>query len=163
MMSKVRQLVRRLLGRWLGERPIPVGGVARDRTLLRRALGGTDAGRVLVVGPGLAIRQALPFNEVDVAGTSPYSSEINVCSAVRTVGSLPPQRWDTVVVTDSGAHLDERLRAVAPACRASARLLVLGRTEQALPGQLSAISEVASIEGMLISQSHRLWVARMRA
>jgi hypothetical protein len=163
MMSKVRQLMWRLLGRWLGERAVPIGGTARDRTLLRRALGGSQAGRVLVVGPGLAVRQALPLNEVDVAGTSPYSAEITVCSAVRTVGSLPSQRWDTVVVTDTSAHLDERLRAVAPACRASARLLVLGGTEQALAGQLSAISEVASVEDVLILRGHRLLVARIRA
>jgi len=122
-----RALLRELASRVLGDRPAPVGGVARDRRLLRRALRRADVGRVLVVGPGLALRQALPGAQIDVAGTSPHSAEVTVCSVAIGRGSLPARRWDTVVVTEPGADLRARLEAVREACRPGGRLLVLDR------------------------------------
>lgn len=130
---KAREAVRRLAERFIGERAAPVGGVARDRRLVRRTLAGEPVGRVLVVGPGLAVRQALPGAVVDVAGTSPHSEEVTVCSPALDAGSLPPLRWDTVIVTDPGPDLSRRLAAVRPACRPGGRLVLVSAADDAVP------------------------------
>lgn len=164
MTSRIRQHVRGVAARWVGERAIPVGGMARDRRLLRQALEGTSVGRVLVVGPGLAVRQALPGAHVDVAGTS-RSAEITVCSDVRGENSLPRQRWDTVIVTDPGGDLGERLRAIQHACRRPAHLLVLDRTERATTAGaiMAALAEVASVEDRLVRRGRSVWLSRVRS
>lgn len=157
-------MVRNVVARCLGERAIPVGGVARDRQLLRRALAGQAVGRVLVVGPGLAVRQALPDVPIDVAGTSPHSAEVTVCSAARGGGSLPLERWDTVIIMESGTELPEQLDAVRPACRAAARLLIVERPGVDVNGSLAAaLANVAAIRQVLGKRQRRLWVAEVRA
>lgn len=161
MTSPVRLLLRRAAARWVNERVFPVGGVARDRRLLRRALTSVPVGRALVVGPNIAARQALRGAKVDVAGTVPQAPEVNVCSTVRTVGSLPPERWDTVVIADSGEQLEERLPAVLPACRPNAWLVVLRRDRRLAQADESALLRVASIQATLTSGRHRLWLARV--
>jgi hypothetical protein len=125
MSTTMRQMLRSWVGRVVGERPIPLGRVARDRRTLRRALAPRPVGRVLVVGPGLAARQAFPNADVDVAGTSPHSTEVTVCSAVSGRGSLPPDRWDTIVISEPSGDLTELLRAIQPACRRGARVVLL--------------------------------------
>lgn len=148
----LRDAVRERVGRHAGDRRLPVGSVARDRRLLSRALRHVPAGRALVVGPGLAVRQALRRAPVDVAGTSPHAEEVTVCSLVLGAGSLPPARWDLVVVTDPGSDLRRRLDAVRPACRPGARLLLLGRTEDAAPDGLLVTRTLAR-------SGRRVWVA----
>lgn len=163
MTVRMRRLVRDLAGRWLGERAAPVGGVARDRRALRRALGGREVGRVLVVGPGLATRQALPGARVDVAGTSPHMLEVTVCSTASAAGSLPANRWDTVIVADPGTDLPGRLQAVVPACRAGARLVVIDRDGWAADApEVRALAAAADITGILGRRRHRLWLAQVR-
>ena len=163
MIPRARRLLWRLIGPWVGERPLPVGGVARDRHLLRRAFARRPVGRVLVIGPALAARQALPAVKIDVAGTSPHRAEVTVCSAVRGVDSLPARRWDTIVITDPDEDLPARLRAILPACRPAAQLVVVDRGEPADQGARElAIQEVASIEKVLARHGHRAWVASIR-
>lgn len=157
MTPRPRQLVRDLAARVIGERAAPVGGVARDRRLLRRALGHRTPGRVLVVGPGLAVRQVLPGLHVDVAGPLPHL-EVTVCSSVDAPGSLPPARWDTVVVTDPGRDLAGRLAAVRTACRPGGRVLVLDRTGDVEP----VLARVADVEGH-VGRRPRVWTAAVRA
>ena len=86
MTSRPRQLLRRVASKWIGERAIPVGGVASDRRLLRRVLEGRSVGRVLVIGRSLAARQALAPMQIDVAGTSPYAT--GSLSARQSTGSI---------------------------------------------------------------------------
>lgn len=157
MSARLRDAVRQVAARRLGERPAPVGGVARDRRLLRRALAPESAGRVLVVGPGLATRQALPGRHVDVAGTVPHHAEVTVCSLVAGPGSLPEGRWDTVVIAEPGPDLPGRLDAARRACRPGGRVLVLERT--GVEG--TALSEVATVTGVLGRGRRRLWVGEV--
>jgi hypothetical protein len=151
------------VARLLGDRPLPIGNVARDRRLVRRALGGRFLGRVLVVGPGRAVRQALPDVGVDVAGTDPHALDVNVCSAVHGTGSLPPERWDTVVVRDCGSDVAARFAAVVPACRPRATLIVFdpggGRASSTAAGALAQVAVVRSVIGR---GEHRLWIAELR-
>jgi hypothetical protein len=159
--SRPRQHLRRLAVRWVGDSAIPIGGVAGDRRLLRRALRAQSLGRVLVVGPGLATRQALPEVLVDVAGVVPLT-EVTVCSAVRDADSLPRARWDTIVITDLTTDLSERLRAIRPACRSQARLYVLSRGGGAADRLRAAqLAELATIEATLTRRGRRLWIARI--
>lgn len=162
MTSGPRRLLSRLARRWVGERAIPVGGLARDRRFLRRALRGQDWGRVLVIGPGLAVRQVLPPGRVDVVGTSPYRSEVTVCSALVGPRPLPPGRWDTLVMTEVDEGFGDRLRAAVPACRPEARVVVFERHGQPdAVGHVSELTAVASLEQVLLRQGRRLWVARV--
>lgn len=163
MRRQLRQGVRALAARLLGERAVPIGQVARDRRILRRALRGLPVGRVLVIGPGLAARQAWPDARVDVAGTSPYSTEVTVCSTALGAGSLPPARWDTVVISAVGDDLSQQLAAVQPACRANARLLVLDREGSAGPApHARALAEAASTTDVIARGRQRVWVAEVR-
>lgn len=139
---RAREAIRRIAERYVGERAAPVGGVARDRRLVRRTLDGQPVGRVLVVGPGLAVRQALRGAVIDVAGTSPHSEEVNVCTPALDAGSLPSGRWDTVVVTDRGPDLSRRLAAVRPACRPGGRLVLVGSADDPPPSGLDVRSTV---------------------
>lgn len=99
----------------VGERRLPVGTVARERRLIRRAIG-ADVRAVLVIGPGLAARQALRAAVVDVVGLSPHAAEVTICSAALEAGSLPVRQWEAVIVShvDIGPRL-EALRASCPA------------------------------------------------
>lgn len=162
MIRHARHLLRALASRCLGDRAAPVGGVARDRRILRRALRGRAAGRVLVVGSGLAARQALPACRLDVVGTNPHAAEVTVCSTASGVGSLPSARWDTVIISDPGHDFVERIRAVRSACRPGARLLVLDRAgwDREAP-EPRALAEVATITQVLGRQRHRLWLAEV--
>src|SRR5215212_9295227 len=72
-----RLMLGKVASRWFGERRLPIGGTSRDRRLLREVLNSAEAGRVLVVGPSLAARQALAKHPVDVAGTNPFLNEVN--------------------------------------------------------------------------------------
>jgi hypothetical protein len=164
MTAALRELVRRAAARWVGERVIPIGGVAQDRRLLRRALAPATSGRVLVVGPSLAARQALAGQPLDVVGTSPYAAYVTVCSSLHGPGSLPEARWDTVVVTQVDDALAERLRTVRPACRPGARILVLERHHDPADSEpMTAISSVASVQQVHLRRHRRLWVARVPA
>lgn len=158
MSPGARERVRALASRLFGERPLPVGDVARDRRVLRRVLTGRPPGRVLVVGRGLPVRQALPGVAVDVAGTSPHLAEVNVCSSVTSTGSLPRNRWDTVVVSEPGPDPAGRLQAVVAACRPGGRLLLLDRTGwvPALPSDDRSLLQVVH-EG----RSHRVWAGEV--
>lgn len=161
-MNRPRELVRRLAERWVGERAVPVGGVARDRRLLRRALSGAPAGRVLVVGPGLAARQALPQASVDVAGTVPHMAEVTVCSAATGARSLPADRWDTVIVSDPGADLPGRMAAVRSACRPGGRVLVIDRSGWAADGpEARALTAAVTVTAVTGRGRHRVWTARV--
>lgn len=161
-MSRPRELVRALAERRVGERPVPVGGVAGDRRLLRRALADTDVGHVLVVGPGLAARQALPGVAVDVVGIVPHRADVTVCSAATGPRSLPPDRWDTVIVVEPGPDLPGRLAAVATACRPSGRVLVLDRSGWTADGpQVRALAAIATVTGVRGRGRRRLWTAQM--
>lgn len=158
---RLREQVRAVAARVFGDRAAPVGGVARDRRLLKRALRGTDPGAVLVVGPSLATRQALRGRHVDVADTVPFP-EVTVCSAVRGPGSLPPGRWDTVVVSDPGPSPQGRLAAVLEGCRPGARVLLLDhcRDDATAPGP-AALSTVGSPGRPLGRGQRRLWLAEV--
>ena len=163
MSSRIRLLLRRAAGRWVGERAVPVGAVARDRRLLRRALAQASLGRVLVVGSSLAARQAWPRAAVDVVGTSPYAAEVTVCSRLDGPASLPRARWDTVVVTEVGEGLAERLRVLRPACRPRARVVLLERDGQTdLAGPAAALRQVAVLHQVHLRRSRRLWIAQVR-
>ncbi len=162
MTFRARALVRELAGSWLGERAVPVGDVAANRRLLRRALSTLDLGSVLVVGAGLAARQALPSVEVDVAGTSPHMHEVTVCSRVDGSASLPAARWDTVVVLDPGADLRGRLRAVLPASRAAGLLVLLDRAAWSEDGpELRALREQTRVVAVHGGGRRRLWIAEV--
>ena len=162
MLSRVRSLLWRAVAPWVGETPLPMGRTARDRRLLRQALAQTSASRVLVVGPGLAARQALPAVQIDVAGTNPRLTEVNICSAVRTPDSLPRTPWDLVIISDP-ADLGARLQAVRDAASRSAQLVVMHRGQRKDPaGDVLAIADVASIEKGFTRKDHRLWLARLR-
>jgi hypothetical protein len=162
MTSALRMLIRQGASRWVGERAIPVGGVAQDRRLLRRALAPGTSGRVLVDGPSLAARQALGGQPLDVVGTSAHAADVTVCSALQGPGSLPEARWDTVVVTRVDQHLAERLRALRPACRPGGRILVFERHARLGHGEpMAAIRAVASVQHVHVRGSRRLWVARV--
>jgi hypothetical protein len=158
---RLRERARDTAARVFGERAVPVGGVARDRRLLKRALSGGDPGDVLVVGPSLAARQALHGRQVDVADTVP-SPEVTVCSAVRVSGSLPPGRWDTVVVADPGPSPQGRLAAVREACRPGARVLLLDHCgdDATAPGP-AALAAVAHPGKPLGRGRRRLWPAEV--
>ncbi len=125
MNARLWQHVKRILPERFRGLPVPIGRVARHRRLLRRALSGGPVGRVLVVGPWRSVRQAFPAADMDVAGTSPHTRQVTVCSDVRAPGCLPSRRWDTVIVSDQ-VHLSDRLRAVQPACRPGARVVLIG-------------------------------------
>jgi hypothetical protein len=157
-----RALLSTLRHRLVGDRPLPVGRLARDRRLMRRALRGRARGKVLVVGPGTAVVQALPELAVDVAGTSPHQREVTVCSAVTRPGSLPPHRWDTIVVTDL-ADLPTRLTALVPACRTGGRLLVVDRFgwSDDAPEARALAQWAAVVEP--VGRRARLWVAEVRS
>jgi hypothetical protein len=160
--SRVRLLLRRAAGRWLGERPIPVGAVAGDRRLLRQALSAASLGRVLVVGGSLPARQAWSGATLDVVGTSPYAAEVTVCSSLDGPASLPEARWDTVVVTDVGQGLAERLQVLRRACRPQARLVLLERDPPPeLAGSAAALRQVAVLQQVHLRRSRRLWIAQV--
>jgi hypothetical protein len=164
MTSRPRQLLGRVASKWIGERAIPVGGVASDRRLLRRVLEGRSVGRVLVIGRSLAARQALAPMQIDVAGTSPYATEITVCSTVNGVDSLPRARWDTIIFTDAGRNLSRQLAAARQACRVGARLIILDcGLPMADEDVATTLTEVASIEELLVHRGRRLWLARVPA
>jgi hypothetical protein len=159
MNSRMRTLLSRVAARWIGERVIPVGGVAGDRRLLRTGLT-FPVGRALVIGPSTAARQALRGSHVDVAGTSPQAAEVTVCSSARDEDSLPRGRWNTVIITDSTVDR-ERLRAVAQACSPGARLLILRRDQQGKAWKdLAEVAELCTLEGTLERGTRRLVVAR---
>lgn len=164
MKARARAVVRNLAGRWVGERRIPLGRVARDRRALRRALRAEPVGSVLVVGPGLAARQALAPKVVDVAGTIPHLAEVNVCSTVRGAGSLPQSRWDTVIISEHDSGFAEQLDAIGPACRPGARLLVVDREgwDDQSP-QAVALAGVASVERLVAGRGRRIWVTRVQS
>ena len=156
----MRESVRSAAARVFGDRPAPVGRVARDRRLLRRALTGIDPGAVLVVGRSLATRQALPGRSVDVADTVPYP-EVTVCSAVGGPGSLPEARWDTVV-TEPGPDPAGRLAAVRAACRPGGRVLLRDDSgdDASAPGP-AALAAVARPGRPLGRGRRRLWPAEV--
>ena len=158
-MTAWRARVRRLVAAWAGERVLPVGGVARDRRLLEQVLGGSsDPGRVLVVGAGLPVRQALPARYVDVAGTSPHAAEVTVCSSARTPHSLPAARYDTVVVTSTGEDWEGRVTAVGGSCRPGALVLVLERDGWRPEGpELTALGRLGEVRVAGARGRHRLW------
>ena len=164
MRTRARALVRRLAARWVGERRIPFGSVARDRRVLRRALRTEPVGRVLVVGHGLAARQALAPLAVDVAGTNPHSAEVNVCSAVRGADSLPPGRWDTVLISEHTSDFVEQLDAIRPACRPGARLYVLDRDgwDDQSP-QARSLAAVGSVHKVVEGPRRHVWVTQVRS
>jgi hypothetical protein len=117
---------------------------------------------VLVIGRSLAARQALAPMQVDVAGTSPYATEITVCSTVNGVDSLPRARWDTIIFTEAGRNLSTQLAAARQACRVGARLLILDcGVSMADENVATTLTEVASIEQLLEHRGRRLWVARV--
>jgi hypothetical protein len=102
--------------------------------------------------------------QIDVAGTSPYATEITVCSTVNGVDSLPRARWDTIIFTDAGRNLSTQLAAARQACRVGARLLILDcGASTAAENVAMALTEVASIEELLVHRGRRLWVARVPA
>jgi hypothetical protein len=161
MNTRTRRLLRRVAARWIGERVIPVGGVAGDRRLLRSGLT-FPVGRALVIGPSTAARQALRGSLVDVAGTSPHAADITVCSTVRDEDSLPRGRWNAVIITDSTVDLRRRLHAVAKACSPGARILILQRNQQSKTWKDDAlVPEPCALEDTLERGSRRLLVARM--
>jgi hypothetical protein len=159
MTSPLRLLVQRAAGRWLRERAIPVGGVAADRRLLCDALPQDSLGRVLVVGASLAARQAWPQTVVDVVGTSPYASDVTVCSHLDGPDSLPPARWDTVLVTETDPRLAERLQVLRSACRPRARLVVLQRVAVGDPA--AALAQVGVVQEVHHRRHRRLVVAEV--
>lgn len=163
MRRRSRAAVRSVAGRLLGERAVPIGAIARDRRLLRRALRGHSVGRVLVLGPGLAARQAWPDARVDVAGTSPYSPEVTICSEAVGGGSLPTARWDTVIISAAQDDLSEQLAAIQAACRPSARLLLLDHQgwDERTP-EIRALADAASISCVLGKGRQRAWLAETR-
>lgn len=161
-------MIRRLYGaartaflKRVGERRLPVGNVALDRRLLRRALGEHAGGSVLVVGPGLAARQAFPDAQVDVAGTSPHSAEISVCSAVDKPTALPPARWSTVIVMDLGADPAGRLGAARRACRDGGTLLVVDRIgwDEHSP-EVAMLAGMAAVTRAVGAATRRAWLAK---
>jgi len=154
MTSGVRLLLRRAAGRWLRERAVPVGGLAGDRRLLRRALPPATLGRVLVVGSSLAARQVWGTS-VDVVGTSPHAPYVTVCSLLDSEASLPAARWDTVVVTEIDDGLADRLQVLRTACRSRARLVLLQRG-----GRVDLTQLVAALGGVAVVQ--RVHHARQR-
>ena len=161
MTSPLRLLLRQAAGRWLRERAIPVGGVAADRRLLRRALPQESLGRVLVVGSSLAARQAWPQTVVDVVGTSPYAADVTVCSHLDGPDSLPPARWDTVLVTETDRGLAERLQVLRSACRPQGRLLMLQRGDVGDPA--ATLAHVAVVKQVYHRRGRRLVVAEVTA
>lgn len=162
MITEVRNLRRKYAARWIGERPIPIGGVARDRRLLLVVLDPTEVGSVLVVGSSVAARQALASIDVDVAGTNPHNNEVTVCSRVLEADSLPKSRWDTVIINSPGADLRERLRAVRPACRPSGRLLVLERgPRSAHPGHAVTLAELGAQVEVWARRHNCAWSVRL--
>jgi hypothetical protein len=164
MTSSARRVLQTASARWVGERVVPIGGVARDRRLLRKVVAGADLGSVLVVGPSISARQALRGWPVDVVGTSPYATYVTVCSAMRHVTSLPTARWDTVILSAPGEELTLRLARVLPACRSEATLIVLDRGPWALdPDRATAIEAVARIDRTLVRGAHRIWSARLHS
>jgi hypothetical protein len=164
--SNVRAVARTTAARLLGERALPMGAVATERRLVLQALSGQFVGAVLVVGPGLAVRQALAGTHVDVAGTSPHNDEVTVCSRVQGPGSLPHRRWDTVIIAQrADADLPGRLAAIAPACRPGARLLVMERADrsgiQRRNRPPEALASVADIRGHVGRPGRGVWLARV--
>ena len=157
-----RERVRHLAGRLLADRAVPVGRVARDRRLLRQVLTG-DPGRVLVLGPGLAVRQVLPRARVDVAGTSPHVPEVTVCSTAQGPRSLPTARWDVVVVPELGPDPQARVQAATAACRPGGRVLLLDREgwppDNPVP---AALARDADVRTVVLGRTDRLWVAERR-
>src|SRR5690242_8406687 len=98
-------MVRRRANRLGEDFRLPIGRVAETRRLLRRLLRAQAAGRVLVVGRVPPVRQAMPGSLLDIAGTDPTSNNVTVCSRVDARGTLPPARWDTVIVNDPDLRL----------------------------------------------------------
>jgi hypothetical protein len=139
--------------------PLPVGRVARHRRILRRALADGPVGRVLVVGPWRAARQAFPHAPMDVAGTSPHTRQVTVCSEVRSTAGLPANRWDTVVVSDP-VHVSDRLAAVHPACRPRARVVLLEPAASSSGIRDDAV-ERATPEPSVVSRRDRVRVWRL--
>jgi hypothetical protein len=98
-----------------------------------------------------------------VVGISPYATEVTVCSRLDGPASLPEARWDTVVVTDVGQGLAERLQVLRPACRPQARLVLLERDGPTdLAGHASALRQVAVLQQVHLRRSRRLWIAQVR-
>ena len=103
----------------------PVGVVAADRRLLaaERPFLGRD---VAVLGPSLAVRQALPDVRLDVIGTDPFDLTVTVLSDGLGPGSLPVGRWSSLVLVDP--PVDQRsllLDAAATACRVDGVVAIL--------------------------------------
>lgn len=117
---------------------LPVGVVAQERRLLAAGLPSRVPGRVLVLGPAVALRQAHPTLPLDVVGTSAHDVAVTVVTEARGTGALPPARWDRIVLTDPpldeiGAVLD----AVVPACRVGGHVVVLGPRSASLTEPLA--------------------------
>ena len=118
-------------------------------------------GRVLVIGPTTALRQALQAREVDVVGTSPHDAQVNVVSDLRAGGALPRGRYDWVVLTsaDAGGQ-NGLLPSAAAACRPGGHLVVLTSAVADLAG-LAALAGTVGIAGEVrSSRSRALVVAR---
>src|SRR5829696_273005 len=102
---------------------LPVGVVAADRRLLaaeRASLGD----EVAVLGASLAVRQALPDVRLDIIGTVPFDRTVTVLSDGLGPGSLPVDRWSSLVLVDPPVDLQSRLlEAAAIACRAGGVVL----------------------------------------
>lgn len=160
MTSRLRLLLRRTAGRWLRERAIPVGAVARDRRLLRRVVPVATLGQVLVVGSSLAARQAWG-PAVDVVGTSPHAAHITVCSLLDSPASLPPARWDTVLVTEVDDGLAALLETLRAAGRPQARLVLLRRDGREVSDLLAALGPVAALRAVHRVRQRTLVIAEM--
>ena len=136
---------------------LPVGRVARHRRLLRRVLADAPVGRVLVVGPWRAALQAFTSSRVDVAGTSPHTEQITVCSTVEVPGSLPSRRWDTVILSGS-TNAADRMLAVLPACRPGARVVLVEAASQSQAGLSDDVVPAASCRSTTTRRDRlRVW------
>lgn len=112
-----------LLRRLAAHPGLPAGQVAQVRRLLRKSLQGTP--RALVIGTPEVVRRALPAIRLDVVGTDPDRTDIDVVSEADGPGSLP-RRWQCVVVTEVGPP-PERLEAAASACMPGGVVAVLNQ------------------------------------
>ena len=115
-------------------------------------------GRVLVIGPTTALRQALRAREVDVVGTSPHDAQVNVVSDLRAGGALPSRRYDWVVLTSADAGGQNWLLPIAAAsCRPGGHLVVLTRAV----ADLAAVAGTVGIAVQMRSSRSRALVVAM--
>lgn len=105
---------------------MPIVSQAYDRHVLRAMTTGLT-GSVLVIGRWRTVEDLLfapNVPVVDVAGTDPRVAATTVVSEARGAGSLPRERWDAVIVTETKTDLLERLLAATDACRRGGLVLV---------------------------------------